>query len=76
MEIEVDSNDAIGALTDRERAVFELLVRGLSNVGVARELQISVKTVQTHRSKINGKLGVHSPGQLVRFAALRGLVVA
>ena len=73
--VDADSADPIRALTHRERAVFDLLVCGLSNLGVAHRLQISVKTVQTHRSKINEKLGVHCPGQLVRFAALRGLVV-
>ena len=68
------SEDPLGALTVRERAVFSLVVGGLSNESVARELKISIKTVQTHRSKINEKLGVHSTGELVRFAALRGLI--
>jgi two-component system response regulator NreC len=68
------SDDPLGPLTIRERAVFSLVVGGHSNESIARELSISVKTVQTHRAKINEKLGVHSTGELVRFAALRGLI--
>jgi DNA-binding CsgD family transcriptional regulator len=68
--------DPIEALTARERVVFRLVVDGLSNEGIARELKISVKTVQTHRANINEKLGVHCTGQLVRFAALRGLIAS
>jgi DNA-binding NarL/FixJ family response regulator len=66
--------DPLVGLSPREREIFDLVVRGYSNDNVARELQISIKTVQTHRAKINHKLGVHSTGELVRFAALRGLV--
>lgn len=68
------SDDPLGPLTLREREVFSLVVGGLSNESVAHELDISVKTVQTHRAKINEKLGVHSTGELVRFAAIRGLI--
>jgi DNA-binding NarL/FixJ family response regulator len=66
--------DPILDLSPREREIFDLAVRGFSNDNIARELQISIKTVQTHRAKINHKLGVHSTGELVRFAAKRGLL--
>jgi DNA-binding NarL/FixJ family response regulator len=62
-------------LSARERQIFDLVVRGLSNTGISRELCISVKTVETHRASVNRKLGVHSSAQLLRFAALRGLVL-
>jgi DNA-binding NarL/FixJ family response regulator len=68
------SLDPLAGLSPREREIFALVVRGFSNENVARELEISVKTVQTHRAKINQKLGLHSTGELVRFAALRGLI--
>jgi DNA-binding NarL/FixJ family response regulator len=61
-------------LSPREREVFDLVMRGLSNHQIARNLCISVKTVETHRTHINRKLGVHSTGQLIRLAALQGLV--
>ncbi len=66
--------DPLGGLSPREKEIFTLVVRGYSNDNIARELEISIKTVQTHRAKINHKLGVHSTGELVRFAALRGLL--
>ncbi len=46
----------------------------LENASISEELSISVKTVETHRANINRKLAVHSSTQLLRFAALRGLV--
>jgi DNA-binding NarL/FixJ family response regulator len=61
-------------LSPREREVFDLVMRGLSNQLVARHLCISIKTVETHRTHINRKLGVHSTGQLIRLAAIQGLV--
>lgn len=62
------------ALSTREREVFDLIIRGLTNEAVGRELHISVKTVETHRARINRKLRVRSPGELMRFAALQGLI--
>ena len=62
------------ALSARERQVFELVVAGYPNLRVASELFISIKTVETHRSRINKKLRVHSTGELIRFAALNGLI--
>jgi two-component system response regulator NreC len=57
------------ALSQREREVFELLVRGHSNQKISRLLCISPKTVETHRAHVLRKLGVHSIVDLVRFAA-------
>jgi two-component system response regulator NreC len=64
----------IAGLSEREREVFDLVVRGFSNADVARELCISPKTVETHRMHVHKKLGVHSTASLVRFAALHGLL--
>jgi DNA-binding NarL/FixJ family response regulator len=61
-----------GQLSAREREVFDLVVAGHGNQRIASELFISVKTVETHRARINRKLGVHSGVELVRFAALHG----
>jgi two-component system response regulator NreC len=61
-------------LSLREREIFNLVVSGYSNQRMADELFISVKTVETHRSRINRKLHVHSTAQLIRLAALNGLV--
>jgi DNA-binding NarL/FixJ family response regulator len=59
----------LDCLSARERQVFELLVRGHTNGTIARALGISAKTVDTHRTKVLRKIGVHSIVELVRFAA-------
>jgi two-component system response regulator NreC len=64
----------LGMLSGREREVFELLVRGLSNDKVAVHLDISRRTVETHRSRILKKLQVHSAVDLIRLAARHGLL--
>jgi two-component system response regulator NreC len=69
-----DGGTRLDELSPREREIFDLLVRSHSNREIAKHLYISVKTVETHRASINRKLGVHSTAELIRFAALRGLV--
>jgi DNA-binding NarL/FixJ family response regulator len=64
----------LGTLSQREREVFQLLIRGFSNQRAAKELCISVKTVETHRTHIHRKLGVHSVAELIRFAARHDLL--
>lgn len=61
-------------LTPREQEVFDLAVRGFSNEGIGGELGISVKTVETHRARINRKLNAHCTGDLVRLAARHGRI--
>ena len=55
-------------LTPREREVVQLLAEGSSNKAIARALDLSVKTVETHRAAIMRKLELHSLAELVRFA--------
>jgi DNA-binding NarL/FixJ family response regulator len=64
----------LSVLSEREREVFQLLVRGWANPEIASELCISVKTVETHRTRILKKLEVHSIVDLVRLAARHGLL--
>ncbi|MDB4970808.1 MAG: response regulator containing a CheY-like receiver domain and an DNA-binding domain [Myxococcales bacterium] len=61
--------EPLDVLSARERQVFELLVRGHTNGSIAGLLGISAKTVDTHRTKVMRKIGVHSVVDLVRFAA-------
>ena len=63
-------------LTQREREIFDLAVRGLSNHDIASQLCISKRTVETHRGRIMRKLHVHSATDLVRLAARHGLLDA
>lgn len=55
-------------LTTREREIVQLLAEGLSNKEVAKRLELSVKTVETHRSSAMRKLDTHSVVGLVRYA--------
>ena len=52
-------------MTQAERRVLELLVRGLSNREIATELHVSVNTIQTHLAHAYEKLGVQSRSQLL-----------
>lgn len=61
-------------LTPRESEVLKLLVEGLNQTEIARELVISPNTVATHIQRILMKLGVHNRAQAVAFAAREGLV--
>ncbi len=61
-------------LTPRETEILVLLVRGMANKDVARELALSPRTVETHRKNIYTKLGVRTPYGLVEYAQQRGLV--
>jgi two-component system response regulator NreC len=65
---------ALDRLSAREREIFNLIIWGKTNKQVALLLGISVKTVETHRSHINGKLQVHSAAELVRLASLCGVL--
>ena len=54
----VDGNDLLGRLTHREKEIAFLIAEGLSNMGIARRLQITELTVKTHVSRILAKFGV------------------
>jgi two-component system response regulator NreC len=62
-------------LSRRETELLALLLRGFTSQAAADELKISVKTVETHRTHINRKLGVRRPEQLFLVAVGRGWLV-
>jgi diguanylate cyclase (GGDEF)-like protein len=66
----------IATLTARERQVFELLAHGKCNKEVAASLNISVRTVETHRSNMMAQLGLHSASELVWYAMRNGIIDA
>jgi DNA-binding NarL/FixJ family response regulator len=68
------AEDALAALTDREREVLRLLADGKDNAEIGRELYISASTVKNHISAILAKLGVHNRIQAAVYAVRRGLV--
>ena len=61
------------SLTARESEIMELMVQGLMTKQIARKLEISIKTVEAHRSNILKKLDVESVVQLVRKVTLHRL---
>jgi DNA-binding NarL/FixJ family response regulator len=63
-------------LTGREREIVQLISEGNSNKMIARTLDISVKTVETHRSTSMRKLSLRSTAELVRYALRNKLVQA
>ena len=61
-------------LSRRERQVLELLARGHTNREAGERLHLSVKTIETYRSRLNDKLGLQSRADLVRLAMDLGLL--
>jgi DNA-binding NarL/FixJ family response regulator len=61
-------------LTVRERQVLQLIAEGRSTKDVASLLGISVKTAESHRTRLMQKLDIHETASLVRYAVRRGLV--
>ncbi len=61
-------------LTPRERQVLQLVAEGKTTKEAAATLQISVKTAETHRTRIMEKLNIHETAGLVRYAIRRGII--
>jgi two-component system, NarL family, response regulator NreC len=66
--------DVLKGLSPREKEVLDLVVRGWRNAAIALELTISIKTVDTYRTRIHRKLGCHNATELIRFAAENDLL--
>jgi DNA-binding NarL/FixJ family response regulator len=73
-----DSSEAPGSvlerLTSRQREVLQLVAEGHTTKAIAARLDLSVKTVETHRSELMRRLEVHDVASLVRIAVQEGLV--
>jgi len=73
---EDDQPDPLEKLTERERDVLAMTPEGYSSSEIGEKLFISPKTVDTYRSRIMEKLGLHHRSELVRFALNTGLLKA
>jgi len=67
---------AVELVTEREREVLTRVALGRSNKLIARELQVSVKTVEKHRANLMRKLTLHNTAAVTRFAIRHGMVNA
>ncbi|WP_412550159.1 response regulator [Shimia sp. MIT910701] len=72
--LEPSEDGAREPLTSREQTVLLQLAQGKSNKEVANELNISVRTVETHRKNIKRKLGISSTAGLTRYAMEHGVL--
>lgn len=68
------AEDPLGRLTARQREILQLIAEGRTTKQIAGDLNVSAKTVETHRSQLMERLGIHDVPGLVRFAIRVGLV--
>jgi two-component system, NarL family, response regulator NreC len=66
--------DSYDLLTDREKEVLQLLAEGKSNKEVAALLDLSLYTVETHRSNLMQKLGLHNTAEIVLYAVRKKII--
>ena len=67
--------DSYDLLTDREKEVLQLLAEGKANKEIASLLNLSVYTVETHRSNLMQKLGLHNTAEIVLYAVRKKIIV-
>lgn len=66
--------DSYEVLTEREREVLQLLAEGKSNKEAATILNLSPYTIETHRTNLMQKLGVHNTAEIVLYAVRKGII--
>jgi DNA-binding NarL/FixJ family response regulator len=72
-KIVTDNSAASIALTNREREVLQLYAEGKTTKQIASLLFLSIKTIETHRKQIMGKLGLNGIAELTKYAIREGL---
>jgi DNA-binding NarL/FixJ family response regulator len=75
-EVPLLESSAFSVLTSREREVLQLIAEGWSTKEMASHLNVSAKTVDTHRRQIMDKLNLHSIADLTKYAVQEGLTSA
>ena len=72
-KLSTNGSSASSILTSREREVLQLIAEGMSTKRIAAHLDVSIKTVETHRRQIMVKLGIFSVAELTKYAIREGL---
>ena len=67
-------HDSYDLLTEREKEILQLLAEGKSNKDVALLLNLSPNTVETHRTHLMQKLGLHSTAEIVLYAVRKQII--
>jgi len=67
-------DDTYDLLTDREREILQLVAEGRANKEVAQLLHVTLTTVETHRTHILQKLGLHTVPELILYAVRKGII--
>lgn len=70
----VTKRDLLANLSPRQREVLRLIAEGRTTKQIAQVLEISVKTVETHRAQLMERLDIHDVAGLVRYAIIVGLI--
>jgi DNA-binding NarL/FixJ family response regulator len=68
-------SDSLQELTPRQREILQLVAEGHSSKEIAQKLNLSIKTVETHRGELMNRLNIHDIAGLVRYAIRTGLVI-
>jgi DNA-binding NarL/FixJ family response regulator len=76
MDDERQAGGIAAHLTERERAILQMIAEGMSNKEMAARFSIAPKTVEHHRAQVMQKLGMHDVATLTRYAVRLGLVTA
>jgi RNA polymerase sigma factor (sigma-70 family) len=66
--------DTYDLLTEREKEILQLLAEGKSNKDIAAMLNLSINTVETHRTRIMQKLNLHSAAEIVLYAVRKRII--
>ena len=69
-----EPRDPYESLTSREKQVLQLIAEGRTNKEVAAMLKLSPHTIETHRTNLMQKLGLHTVAEVVRYAVRRNLI--
>ena len=70
----LEAGESQGQLTSREAQILNMIAQGMTNAEIGKRLGISPKTVDNHRTRLMGKLGVNSRAQLLAVALKTGLL--
>jgi DNA-binding NarL/FixJ family response regulator len=71
---DVQPADNSSNLTPREREVLQLIAEGYTNKQIAEILNLSIKTIQSHRANLMNKLDLHDRGELIKYAIQKKII--